>query len=310
MATKESVERVSVGPLVPGVRMRKEIYEVARPAVDGLIAGRMDHGYRPLYISAVSYRGLVLAAEFAERVGAKADANRWRGGATSLQQAWLRKFTPTDGDERTFMCGLFPSWIAAPRLTDYQTGLQRHWNSIWNSEKGGLHDPSGDIDPLWTYFNFAHAHNWLYSGQLDPIWKTLNWFWDRQPSPGVYTWWEGRGEENAFRQWEYVRGWVQPRHVTPHYWSAATHLLLQLDMLTYVDESTAQSSLVIGGGIPSEWCSQPMKVHGMRTKIGAVNWDWDGRQMTVNVRGERCPVRLGPSFPKGARVTVNYLPAQ
>lgn len=310
MATKEPVERFSVGPIVPGERLRKEIYEVARPAQDGLIAGRMDHGYRPLYISAVSYRGLVLASEFAGRIGAKEDAGRWRAAADSLQQAWLRTFTPANRDERTFMSGLFPTWIAAPRLEDYRAGLHRHWQLIWNEDKVSLYDASGKFDPLWTYFNFAHAHNWLYAGELDPIWKTLRWFWEHQPSPGLYSWWEGRGEENAFRQWDYVRGWVKPPHVTPHYWSAATNLLLQLDMLTYVDESGAKPSLVVGGGIPPEWCGKPMRVHGMLTKIGAVNWDWDGRRMSVSVRGERLPVRLGPGFPKGSRVTVDYLPAK
>jgi len=269
-----------------------------------LIYGRMDHATRPLFTSAVSYRGLVLASEIAKRNGAEEEAVRWRSAAESLQQAWLRKFTPADGDERIFMCGLFPSWIAAPKRVEYTAGLQQHWESIWNPAKGGLHDPSGDIDPLWTYFNFAHAHNWLYAGQLDPIWKTLNWFWAHQPSPGLYTWWEGKGEENAFRQWDYVRGWVAPLHVTPHYWTAATHLLLQLDMLTYVDESLEQPSLVVGGGIPAEWCGRPMKVHGMLTKLGSVDWDWDGHAMLVRIRGQRCPVRLGPGFPKDARMTV------
>jgi hypothetical protein len=305
-ATRSPVERFSITPLVPSERFRKEIYEVAKPAEDGLIAGRMDHATRPLFTSAVAYRGLMLASGFAQQIGSKADAEHWRKAAKSLQEAWLRRFTPADEDERTFMCGLFPSWIAAPERAKYEAGLQRHWQAIWNPGKGGLHDPSGNPEPLWTYFNFAHAHNWLYAGRLEPVWETLNWFWNHQASPGLYTWWEGRGEENAFRQWDYVRGWVMPPHVTPHYWSAATHLLLQLDMLCYVDESDELFSLIVGGGIPKEWCSHPMKVHGSLTRIGMVNWDWDGHTMRVTVRGNRCPVRLGPGFPKDAQVKVEY----
>jgi hypothetical protein len=183
--------------------------------------------------------------------------------------------TPGDPDERTFICGLFPT---APKIEAYKVGLRGYWEKIWRPERGGLrdYDSRGNTEPLWTYFNFAHAHNWLYAGQIDPVWKTLEWFWEKQPSPGLYTWWEGKGEENAFRQWEYVRGWVNPPHVTPHYWAAATDLLLQLDMLSYVDESGSRPSLVIGGGVPAEWCTHPMKVHGMLTKIGTVDWDWDG----------------------------------
>jgi hypothetical protein len=77
-------------------------------------------------------------------------------------------------------------------------------------------------------------------------------------------------------------------------------------MLSYVDESAEQPSLVVGGGIPAEWCAHPMKVHGMLTKLGAVDWDWDGRAMRVRVRGQRCPVRLGPGFPKDAAIRVEY----
>jgi len=304
--TRLTIERFSIGPLVPSERFRKEIYEVAKPAEDGLIAGRMDHATRPLFTSAVAYRGLMLASEFARQIGSKADAKNWRDTAKSLQDAWLRKFTPADQDERTFMCGLFPSWIATPEHAKYEAGLQRHWQSIWNTGKNSLHDPSGNIEPLWTYFNFAHAHNWLYAGRLEPVWETLNWFWNHQASPGLYTWWEGHGEENAFRQWDYIRGWVKPPHVTPHYWSAATHLLLQLDMLCYLDESDEPFSVIVGGGIPREWCGHHMKVHGSLTRIGTVNWDWDGHTMKVTVRGDRCPVRLGPGFPKDAQVKVEY----
>jgi len=278
MVTKEPVVRYSIGPIVPGERTRRDLYEPAKPAVDGLIAGRMDNATRLLFTSAVAYRGLILASEFALRLGEKEDAERWRGAAMSLQEAWLRKYTPGDPDERTFICGLFPSWIAAPKIEAYKVGLRGYWEKIWRPERGGLrdYDSRGNTEPLWTYFNFAHAHNWLYAGQIDPVWKKLEWFWEKQPSPGLYTWWEGKGEENAFRQWEYVRGWVNPPHVTPHYWDAATDLLLQLDMLPYVDESGSRPSLVIGGGVPAEWCTHPMKVHGMLTKIGTVDWDWDG----------------------------------
>jgi hypothetical protein len=80
-------------------------------------------------------------------------------------------------------------------------------------------------------------------------------------------------------------------------------------MLFYVDESDERPSLVVGGGVPAEWCSQPMRVHGMPTRIGAVDWDWDGHAMTVMVRGTRCPVRLGPAFARDARLKVEYLAA-
>ena len=300
METRRNVERFSTGPIVPKEHLRPEIYRVAEPPRDGLIAGRMDHGIRPMYITAVSYLGLTRASAFAAQNAAPAESERWHQAAASLQEAWLRKFTADDDDERTFMSGLYPTWIAVSKRAEYETGLRRQWNSDWHGDQEGW-----GRQP-WTYFSFAHAHNWLYMGQTDPAWKTLRWYWDHQPSPGLYTWWEGSGEENSFRQWDYVRGWVKPPHVTPHYWSAATHLLLQLDILAYVDESAAQPELVLGGGIPAEWCARPMKVRGLPTRLGELDWEWDGRAMTARLRGRTVPVRLGPAFPKSARLEVKF----
>lgn len=59
--------------------------------------------------------------------------------------------------------------------------------------------------PLWTYFDLAETHQWLFLDRLDRTWATLNWFWDHQSSPGLYTWWEGKGEENSFGRWTRVR---------------------------------------------------------------------------------------------------------
>ena len=65
MVTKEPVVRYSIGPIVPGERTRRDLYEPAKPAVDGLIAGRMDnatrlHARRPgradVYLRLVSHR--------------------------------------------------------------------------------------------------------------------------------------------------------------------------------------------------------------------------------------------------------------
>jgi hypothetical protein len=66
------------------------------------------------------------------------------------------------------------------------------------------------------------------------------------------------------------------------------------------------STFVIGDGIPASWCSQPMKVQGVVTKAGRVDWSWDGKAMQVKIRGKRSPVRLGPNFPKNAAVQVEY----
>ena len=132
----------------------------------------------------------------------------------------------------------------------YQQDLEAHWNKL-REEQGGFRET-----PLWTYFDIAEAHQWLFLGRPECTWLTLHWYWDHQVLLGLYTWWEGSGEENTFHLWEQVRGWLKPPYVTPHYWTAAETLLLQLDMLAYVDESKGGApSLAVGAGIPPDWCS-------------------------------------------------------
>ena len=158
--------------------------------------------------------------------------------------------------------------------------------------------------PLWTYFNVAEAHQWLALGQPDKAWDDLRWFWDNQASPGLFTWWEGKGEENTFHRWEQARGWVAPAHVTPHYWTAAEMLLLQLDMLACLDESGNEPTLVIGAGIPKEWLDMTMSVKGLATRLSKVDWEWRNGKMIVRVRGQKCAVKLGPAFKSDTKVNV------
>jgi hypothetical protein len=301
-STKEPVERIFGGMLVPQHRAMPDIYEVAQPARNGLIMGRMDLHFPAFFVTAVNYRGLLLASEFADRLQAQEEANQWRRAAAELKQAWNAAYQPGEPDERTFVSGLWPTWVASNRAA-YQQGLDAQSNARWDAARDEFREV-----PLWTYFNFAFAHQYLFLDQPKRTWQTLEWFWDHQPSPGLYSWWEGNGEENTFHEWEYARGWVKPPHVTPHYWAAAECLLLQIDMLTYVDESAASPSIVVGAGIPASWCSHPMKVDGVLTKLGRVDWTWDGKAMQVRIQGGHIPVRLGANFPVGAKINVVWVP--
>jgi hypothetical protein len=297
-STKEPIQRIFAGMLVPVHRAEPDVYQLAEPPRDGLIMGRMDLHYPAMYATAVNYNGLMMAAELAERLNAQDEARRWRAAAAELKQAWNAAYRPGEPEERTWMSGLWPTWIATDRAA-YLEGLDSQWNANWDAASGGFRQV-----PLWTYFTFAFAHQYLFLDHPERSMQTLEWFWDHQPFPGLYSWWEGNGEENNFHEWEYVRGWVNPPHVTPHYWAAAECLLLQMDMLTYVDESLGGPAIVVGAGIPAAWSSRPMKTRGMLTKLGRVDWSWDGKAMLVKIEGKRVPVRLGSGFPAGARVRV------
>jgi hypothetical protein len=299
----EDVLKTWLGPIVPIHRDRQDIPLVCRPAKDGLIVGNMDHHFPVLYINAFSHRGLTLAARLAGRLGQDEDARRWLGLAAGIREAWLRHFAdPEYHNERTFMSALWPTWIADPAWRSLRCGLDERWEKVHG---GGLYPER----PMWTYFTVAEAHQWLFLDRPDRVWQTLRYFWANQCSPGLYTYWEGSGEENSFHEWENLRGWVAPAHVTPHYWTAAEMLLLQLDMLAYVDESQPTPVLVVGAGVPAEWTSRPMSVSGMQTILGPVDWSWDGRTLEVVWRGAAPhPVRPGTGFGGTAAVEVRHDP--
>lgn len=281
-----------VGPIVPQHLKRNDLDLVCEPARDGLIAGRMDFGRRSSYITAVSCSGLRGAAALARRLQHAEQALLWRSTSDRLQQAWLK--TTQWNEQRTYISGLWPTWIAAPPKSVYREHLAQFSNP--------------KIFEPWTYFCAAVGHQWVFLDEPGRAWETLNWFWGRQTSPGLYTWWEGTGEENTFHLWENIRGWVRPPYVTPHYWTAGEVLAMQTDMLVYVDEAQAEPVLVIGGGIPAAWINQPMRVAGLPTSAGVVDWTWKDGKACVTLHGDPIKVRLGVAFGPAAKLEIAQAP--
>ena len=228
--TKVPMHRPVAGPIVPSVLRKPELPLVCEPPAQGLIMGRMDWQRPVLFVNAVSYAGLLSAARLADRLDHSDQAEQWRKEASEIQTAWQRALRPPQTDNaRTYIAALWPSEIARPVQEEFAGVLQARWSRSWDAKGNPV------SRPLWTYFTVAEAHQWLRLGQPDKAWITLSWFWANQMSPGLYTWWEGNGEENSFGLWQQIRGWVKPTCVTPHYWTAAEMLLLQLEMLGYVD---------------------------------------------------------------------------
>jgi hypothetical protein len=290
LSAKEPLRKPFVGPIVPQYMNRNDLDLVCEPAKDGLIVGKMDWQRPILFVNAVSYRGLLSAASLAERLKKEDDANGWRDRAAQMRQAWWSAFNSRESDnERTYVCSLHPTWIVSDREAYEKKLAERRAKS---------HDAQDQLKekPLWTYFNIAEAHQWLALGQPEKTWNDLRWFWSNQASPGLYTWWEGNGEENTFHRWEQVRGWITPPHVTPHYWTAAEMLLLQLDMLVCLDESGGEPTLVVGAGVPKEWLEKPLSVEGLLTRLGQVDWEWKKSRLTVKLDGFKCAVKSGPAF--------------
>ncbi len=303
LSATQPMRKPWVGPIVPYLRGKEELSILCGPARDDLIVGNMDHHYPVLYTSAMSFRGLQQAMRLAEILGKADHARHLPAMAERIRRAWLRHFdNPELRNERTFMSGLWPTWITGPAFAPYRKGLQDRWEK--------LHDQGRyPTRPRWTYFTVTEAHQWLFLDQLEHVWATLRYFWANQSSPGLYTYWEGDHEENTFERWQHIRGWVKPPHVTPHYWTAAEMLLLQIDMLAYVSEAGGEPVLVVGAGVPAQWLDHSMRVGGLPTSIGRVDWSYESGNLTVMLHGTRqYPIRPGPSMVKDIEVNVRYCP--
>ncbi len=302
LTTKQPIYREPVGEIVPQHRNDPELNLVAEPSRDELIIGRMDHHRPLLFINAVSYRGLVDAADIADHLGHKNESERWKTAAEKLKQAWEKAFDTSErNNPRTYISALWPSWVAVEKRQELQKSLDDRWKARW--------DPHGDynIKPLWTYFELAEAHQSLFLGHSKRVWDILHWFWDHQASPGLYTWWEGTGEENSFERWKNIRGWVNPPHVTPHYWTAAEMTLLQLDMLGYIDEEATEPTVVIGAGIPKSWLAHSMHVRGLHLGSAKLDWNWTGEALQVVIHGgDGIKIKPGSSFPHDSKLDVIY----
>ena len=92
------------------------------------------------------------------------------------------------------------------------------------------------------YRPLAQAHQALRSGRPEVVWSTpITRGADRPPR--LYTWDSARSITDELADgWQYVRGWHNELAVTPDYETAALLLLLQQDMLAYVDETAAVPS--------------------------------------------------------------------
>jgi len=274
-----------------------------------LVAGKMDAAPGLIALdpmaNLMSYRALLDAATLADRLKKPDLAARWRSQANQLQTAWQKAFNDQfAGMDATYTNGLWPSGMATVNQNAFRQGLETRWQSA--------HDDKGNLRqlPENTNFNLAEAHQWLFLKQPERVWTTLRWFWQNQASPGLYTWWGKTDDPNGTRipaslpHWHRFRGWVKPPHVTPHYWSAAEMLLLQLDMLAYVKPTADSQTLVVGAGIPQEWLNQPLNVKGLLINGNVVDWVWDGKQMNVQIRGKQMNVQLGSTFPANTPVKV------
>ncbi|MEM8986105.1 MAG: hypothetical protein AAGC95_05225 [Pseudomonadota bacterium] len=282
------------GPPVPHHAGDPMLRLVSYGVQDGLIYGRMDWHTPLLYINAVSWRGLLEAAYIAERLGHEEDMQQWRDAAADLKVAWRQELHDRRQREnsRTLMSGLWPTFIATEDIALFADALTQKTRLTRYDDK-----------PLWTYFEVAKAHQWLYLDNAPYAWRMIDKIFTHSELSGLQVLWEGEGEENAFGGWGSVRGWVRPPHVSPHYWSAAELLSFALDALAYVElDAEDAPTLVIGAGVKDAWLKESIKASEVHTRIGVISWDWDGETLTVDRPAGEAKLRLGAAFPPSTQV--------
>jgi hypothetical protein len=302
-ADREVRHRFS-GPVVPKWRRHPESDLVAEPARRGLIEGRMDWERPVFFVNAAAHLGLVSAAELAARLG-QAESRSWSAMAGALLCAYrqLMAELPPDArelrNERTTINALYPTEAAEPQV------VRRLLERQWRAERRD--DGAFRAAPQWTYFAVAQAHQWLRLGEPQKAWTTLEWFAAHDRLPGLWVFWEGRGEENRFGLWNDVRGNVAPRGVTPHYWTSAEAQLLAVEMLAFAER--ARRRIVIGAGAPAQWLAGPLAVERVGTALGPVSWSYDGKGRVRVSAPEGLEVVLGAAFPRGTAIErVSYAP--
>jgi hypothetical protein len=298
LAARDTIWASAQGPVLNDNRLDWQQSLLTEPSRDGLVIGRMDRQRPVLYVSAMSYRGLVDAAALARRQGRPDLAARWHERALALARAWRTRIAASaDDNDRTYASALWPSAVAIGDEPRLEVLLADRWRRKRDANGGFVKHPA------YTYFDLAEAHQWLMLDREDRVWDTLNWFYDHQSSPGLYTWWEGTREEHESGAWRNVRGWIAPESVTPHYWTAAEMLLLQLDMLAYERIADGRGTLVIGGGVPRTWLARPFRIAGLSLASGRVDWWWDGAVVHVRRAGDDA-IELGRAFPAGTVVRL------
>jgi len=269
---------------IPQMMLNPESDVMCLPSQDGLIMGRMDLAFRPIWSSSFGYLGLRRAALCAKALGL--DGARFDLEADHLQEALVRKAPELFGkDPRDINSAFWPAGWASRNDPNVQKAFEEFWNT-----KRCLNG-TYTRESLWTYFEAGQAHNYLLLGQRDRAALTVEQFLANHTSPGLYTYSEGKDDENSALLWQRTRGWDIIKYVTPHGWTAAELFLLLRDCLAREEGD----KLIIGSGIPKDWMDKPFSVVNLPTHFGKLSFKYEPIGKTVSLQIE-CQPRDGVEF--------------
>ena len=263
---------------IPQMMLNPETDLMCLPAKDGLLVGRMDNHFPIFWTSGFAYLGLRRAALCAIALGL--DGSRFEEEADHLLEALTREAPGLFGqDPRDINSAFWPTGWASRD----DKNVQAAFDSFWDTERC----PNGKYtrEELWTYFEAGQAHNYLLLGQRNRTGLTVEHFLSTHTAPGLYTYSEGKDDENSALLWQRTRGWDKIKYVTPHGWTGAELFLLLRDCLAREEGN----KLVIGSGVPKDWMGEPFAVENMPTYFGKLSFQYEPAGKTLSVQIERTP---------------------
>jgi len=132
----------------------------------------------------------------------------------------------------------------------------------------------------YTPYELRQVGTFIHLGWRDRAQRLLAFFLDdRRPS--------------GWKQWAEVvaQDYRSPTYLgdIPHLWVGSDFVRSFIDMLVY--EREEDDALVLGAGIPSSWLDRGVRVHGLRTNYGPLDFSAvrSGNRIVVHISGVRVP---------------------
>ena len=204
-------------------------------------------------------------------------------GMRRIGQAWsaVRPWLAPERDMLNAFAGPWPSDVLAPEARPgYLDWLQRA-------------HPLPDRGPMRQ--QFAWAHQWLLAGDGTRAAETVQAAMAGSQGPHLGLWTDGTDKADVGPRRAGVRGLMRQEAIAPDNLATAQALLLQLDMLAYLDRSDATPTWVIGAGVPKEWLRHALDSGAIQSALGPLRWKWNGERLIV-FGGKGRAIRLAGAF--------------
>ncbi len=132
----------------------------------------------------------------------------------------------------------------------------------------------------YTPYELRQVGTFVHLGWRERAQRLLAFFLDDRRPAGWKQWAEVAAQD--YRSPTYLGD-------IPHLWVGSDFARSLIDMLVYERES--DDALVLGAGIPSSWLDRGVRVRGLRTIYGPLNFSArrDGKRIVVNISGVRMP---------------------